>query len=126
MKKVIITTSAIIMSLGMMSAADLMKVTNIQVNGLGTKVSVVREYDGHVFFTGDYMFDGSLSTQGAVNKVAMLCDSNITAVATSTLGSTTPVKGKVQEFAIARSDAWYKGGITAYMVELARQLDLMR
>jgi hypothetical protein len=75
-----------------------------------------------VLFTGDYLFASPLTTQEAVNKMAMHSDEYITAVATNT----TPVKGKVQEFAIARMEAWAKGGVAAYMIELAKQLDLMK
>jgi hypothetical protein len=122
MKKVIITTGAVIMSLGAMSAADYIRVINVQNTSTSSRVSVVRGNEFRVLFTGDYLFASPLTTQEAVNKMAMHSDEYITAVATNT----TPVKGKVQEFAIARMEAWAKGGVAAYMIELAKQLDLMK
>lgn len=106
------------------AATDYMNITKVQADGANTRVSFERGYDDHVLMTGDYIFTNKPTMQELVNKVAMRCDSNI-AVSTK-LASTTAVKGKVQDFAMDRYNAYQAKGLAGYLIELARQMDLMK
>lgn len=106
------------------AATDYMNITKVQTEGISTRVSFIRGYDDQVLMTGDFIFENRPTMQELVNKVAMRCDNNI-AVSTK-LASTTIVMGKVSEYAMARYEAFQKKGLTGYLVELARQMDLMR
>lgn len=118
-----ITLTTVLSSYAASDYVIIQKVTSVDE---GTKVSFTREYDHNLLMSGDYTLEGKPTLQAIVDKVAMRCDNNITTLATSTLGSTTPKAGTVQDDAMARMNAWHKGGIAGYLVELARQLDLMK
>lgn len=106
------------------SAADYMNIVKVQADGSNTRVSFERVYDDHLLMSGDYIFENKPSMQELVNKVAMRCDDNITV--NTKLASTTAVKGKVQEFAMARYEAFQKGSIAGYLIELAKQMGMMK
>lgn len=106
------------------AATDYMNITKVQADGANTRVSFERSYDDHLLMSGDFIFENRPSMQELVNKVAMRCDSNITTM--TKLASTTAVKGLVGDFAMARYEAFQKKGLAGYLVELARQMDLMK
>lgn len=106
------------------AATDYMSITKVQADGANTRISFERGYDDHVLMIGDFLFENKPTMQELVNKVAMRCDSNITV--NTKLASTTLVKGKVQDFAMARYEAFQKKGLAGYLVELAVQMDLMK
>lgn len=113
------------MGLGLVNAAtaaDYITVKSISTVDGNTKVSTVRGATNIVFGTQDFTFQGIVSTQDVVNKIAMLCDSDITVTA----ARASSTSGKSQELAKLRSDAWYKSGLVGYFTELARQTNLIK
>ena len=126
MKKTIIGAVLGLTVLSASAMSDTMVITKVQSEGGDTKASFSREHDGVVLMTGEYVFNGTPSLQSVVDKVAMKCFGGITVTATSTLGTSIAKDGSVETDAQLRANAWSKGGIGAYFIELARQLDLMK